>query len=44
MGRTPDHVAGFLAGYGAKSSIFAEHNNQFADNVVQKPLPWSNAA
>ena len=35
MGRTPDHVAGFLAGYAAKSSIFAEHSKQFADNVVR---------
>ncbi len=35
MGRTPDHVAGFLAGYAAKSSIFAEHSTQFADNVVR---------
>ena len=24
MGRTPDHVAGFLAGYAAKPSVFAE--------------------
>ena len=35
MGRTPDHVAGFLAGYAAKSSIFAEYSTQFADNVVR---------
>jgi 4-hydroxyphenylacetate 3-monooxygenase len=35
MGRTPDHVAGFLAGYAAKPSVFAEHGKQFADNVVR---------
>ena len=35
MGRTPDHVAGFLAGYAAKPSVFAEHGKQFADNVIR---------
>jgi 4-hydroxyphenylacetate 3-monooxygenase len=35
MGRTPDHVAGFLAGYAAKPSVFAEAGRQFADNVVR---------
>ncbi|HYM18771.1 MAG TPA: 4-hydroxyphenylacetate 3-hydroxylase N-terminal domain-containing protein [Micropepsaceae bacterium] len=36
MGRTPDHVAGFLAGYAAKPSVFAElGGKQFADNVVR---------
>jgi 4-hydroxyphenylacetate 3-monooxygenase len=35
MGRTPDHVAGFLAGYASKPSVFAEHGKQFADNVVR---------
>jgi 4-hydroxyphenylacetate 3-monooxygenase len=35
MGRTPDHVAGFLAGYAAKPSVFAEAGKQFADNVVR---------
>jgi 4-hydroxyphenylacetate 3-monooxygenase len=35
MGRTPDHVAGFLAGYAAKPSVFAEHGKHFADNVVR---------
>jgi 4-hydroxyphenylacetate 3-monooxygenase len=34
MGRTPDHVAGFLAGYAAKPSIFAEHGQHFAKNVL----------
>jgi 4-hydroxyphenylacetate 3-monooxygenase len=34
MGRTPDHVAGFLAGYAAKPSVFAEHNKDFARNVL----------
>ena len=35
MGRTPDHVAGFLAGYAAKPSVFAEAGPQFAQNVVR---------
>src|SRR6185436_9925973 len=35
MGRTPDHVAGFLAGYAAKPSVFAEHNKLWAENVVR---------
>jgi len=35
MGRTPDHVAGFLAGYAAKPSVFAESGKQFAENVVR---------
>ena len=35
MGRTPDHVAGFLAGYAAKASVFAEHNKHWAENVVR---------
>ena len=34
MGRTPDHVAGFFAGYAAKPSVFAAAGKQFADNVV----------
>jgi 4-hydroxyphenylacetate 3-monooxygenase len=34
MGRTPDHVAGFLAGYAAKPSVFAEHGQHFAKNVL----------
>ena len=35
MGRTPDHVAGFLTGYAAKPSIFAEHGNQYAENILR---------
>jgi 4-hydroxyphenylacetate 3-monooxygenase len=35
MGRTPDHVAGFLAGYAAKPSVFAEHGKQWAENVTR---------
>ena len=35
MGRTPDHVAGFLAGYAAKPSVFAEAGKPFAENVVR---------
>jgi 4-hydroxyphenylacetate 3-monooxygenase len=34
MGRTPDHVAGFFAGYAAVPSVFATGGRQFADNVV----------
>lgn len=34
MGRTPDHVAGFFAGYAAVPSVFAAGGQQFADNVV----------
>jgi 4-hydroxyphenylacetate 3-monooxygenase len=35
MGRTPDHVAGFLAGYAAKPGVFAEAGKQYAENVVR---------
>lgn len=35
MGRTPDHVAGFLAGYAAKPSVFAEAGKHFAENVAR---------
>ena len=35
MGRTPDHVAGFLSGYAAKPSVFAEAGKQYAENVVR---------
>jgi 4-hydroxyphenylacetate 3-monooxygenase len=35
MGRTPDHVAGFLAGYAAKPSVFAEAGRQYAENVTR---------
>ncbi len=34
MGRTPDHVAGFLAGYAAKPSVFAEAGRQYAENIA----------
>jgi 4-hydroxyphenylacetate 3-monooxygenase len=34
MGRTPDHVAGFLAGYAAKPSVFAEAGKQYAENIA----------
>jgi len=35
MGRTPDHVAGFLCGYAAAPEVFAAGGQQFADNVVK---------
>ena len=34
MGRSPDHVAGFFAGYAAVPSVFAAAGQKFADNVV----------
>jgi 4-hydroxyphenylacetate 3-monooxygenase len=34
MGRTPDHVAGFFAGFAAVPKLFAAGGQQFADNVV----------
>jgi 4-hydroxyphenylacetate 3-monooxygenase len=35
MGRTPDHVAGFFAGFAAKPAVFAAGGKQFADNVLR---------
>ena len=34
IGRTPDHVAGFFAGYAAVPEVFAAGGQQYADNVV----------
>src|SRR5215475_13490314 len=34
MGRSPDHVAGFFAGYAAAPELFATAGQKFADNVV----------
>ena len=34
MGRTPDHVAGFFAGYAAMPEVFAKAGQKYADNVV----------
>jgi 4-hydroxyphenylacetate 3-monooxygenase len=34
MGRTPDHVGNFFAGYAAKPNFFAAGGKGFADNVV----------
>jgi 4-hydroxyphenylacetate 3-monooxygenase len=34
MGRTPDHVAGFLAGFAASPQVFGRAGDRFADNVV----------
>jgi 4-hydroxyphenylacetate 3-monooxygenase len=33
MGRTPDHVAGFIAGFAAKPALFASADQHFADNL-----------
>jgi 4-hydroxyphenylacetate 3-monooxygenase len=35
MGRTPDHVAGFLTGFAAVPQVFAAGGQDFADNVVR---------
>ena len=35
MGRTPDHVAGFFAGFAAVPRVFAAGGQSFADNVVR---------
>src|SRR5262249_31928170 len=35
MGRTPDHVAGFFAGFAAVPKVFAAAGANFADNVVR---------
>jgi 4-hydroxyphenylacetate 3-monooxygenase len=34
MGRAPDHVAGFFAGYAATPKFFAAGGQRFADNLV----------
>ena len=34
MGRSPDHVAGFFAGYAAVPEVFAKAGQEYADNVV----------
>jgi 4-hydroxyphenylacetate 3-monooxygenase len=33
MGRTPDHVAGFIAGFAAKPALFAAGGAHFVDNL-----------
>ncbi|MGH3438104.1 MAG: 4-hydroxyphenylacetate 3-hydroxylase family protein [Sciscionella sp.] len=35
MGRSPDHVAGFLAGFAAAPGVFARADRAYADNVVR---------
>ena len=35
MGRTPDHVAGFFAGYAGVPSVFSASGPQLADNTVR---------
>jgi 4-hydroxyphenylacetate 3-monooxygenase len=35
MGRTPDHVAGFLVGFALRPDVFARGGERFADNVVK---------
>src|ERR1700758_3413209 len=34
MGRAPDHVAGFFAGYAAVPQLFAAQGQKYADNLV----------
>lgn len=35
MGRSPEHVAGFLAGFAGGSHVFARGGKEFADNVIR---------
>ena len=35
MGRSPDHVAGFLSGFAASPEVFARADQAYADNVVR---------
>src|SRR5579862_2612099 len=35
MGRTPDHVAVFIAGYAAKPALFAAAGERYADNLLK---------
>jgi 4-hydroxyphenylacetate 3-monooxygenase len=35
MGRSPDHVAGFLAGFAGNSGVFARAGREYADNVIR---------
>src|SRR6478735_7706031 len=34
MGRTPDHVAGFFAGFAANPAVFAAGGQRYADNLL----------
>jgi 4-hydroxyphenylacetate 3-monooxygenase len=34
MGRSPDHVAGFFAGFAGNSGVFARAGREYAENVV----------
>src|SRR6185437_296706 len=35
MGRSPDHVASFIAGFAGNSSVFARGGEQYAENIVR---------
>ena len=35
MGRTPDHVAGFFAGFAAKPSVIGSGGKQYAENLLR---------
>jgi 4-hydroxyphenylacetate 3-monooxygenase len=35
MGRSPDHVAGFLAGFAARPDVLARADSRFGDNAVR---------
>ena len=35
MGRSPDHVASFIAGFAANASVFGRGGEQFAENIVR---------
>jgi 4-hydroxyphenylacetate 3-monooxygenase len=34
MGRSPDHVAGFLVGFALRPDVFARGGARYGDNVV----------
>src|SRR5258705_6288014 len=35
MGRSPDHVPGFITGFAMRPDLFAQHGQRFADNIVR---------
>ncbi len=35
MGRSPDHVPGFITGFAMRPDLFARQGQRFADNVVR---------
>jgi 4-hydroxyphenylacetate 3-monooxygenase len=35
MGRSPDHVPGFITGFAMRPDLFAQHGQRFAENIVR---------